>query len=79
MNRRVNTTLITEAEWQLILDNRAAASGATAAAVSGATNANHSTNTMEVAVGYGSAAPIGCKQINVSTSILSNKPLLEHR
>jgi pyruvate/2-oxoacid:ferredoxin oxidoreductase beta subunit len=59
MNRQVNTTFITEAEWQLILDNRAAASGATVAAASGATNANHSTNTMEVAVGDGSAAPIG--------------------
>jgi pyruvate/2-oxoacid:ferredoxin oxidoreductase beta subunit len=59
MNRQVKTTLMTEAEWQLILDNRAAASGATVAAASGATNANHSTNTMEVAVGDGSAAPIG--------------------
>jgi hypothetical protein len=59
MNRQVNTTLITEAEWQLILDNRAAARGATVAAASGAINANHSTNTMEVAVGDGSAAPIG--------------------
>jgi hypothetical protein len=59
MNTRVNTTLITEAEWQLILNNRAAASGATVAAVSGVTNANHSTNIMEVDVGDQSTAPIG--------------------
>jgi pyruvate/2-oxoacid:ferredoxin oxidoreductase beta subunit len=55
---------VTEAEWQFILDNRAVASGATATVVSGATNAPNSTNTMEVAVGDGSAAPIGIKGID---------------
>ena len=71
IQQHINTTgmmpepsAVTEAEWQFILDNRAVASGATATVVSGATNAPNSTNTMEVAVGDGSAAPIGIKGID---------------